>query len=928
MSFAIGQRWVSQTEPKLGLGIISDFSNRRLTINFPAAGETRTYAMDNAPISRVVYKPGDTIANHEEQSFQVEEVEESDELITYIVVDDKGSCSALSEIELNCFIQFTTPLQRLVSGHYDRNRAFRMRYQTLQHLNRLQQSPVRGLIGSRTSLLAHQVYIADQVARRFAPRVLLADEVGLGKTIEAGMILHAQLHKGLASRVLVVLPSTLVHQWLVEMLRRFNLRFSVFDQARFDSLEEEGHDNPFETEQLILCSQDFLVSSESVQAQARRAEWDILVVDEAHHLHWSEQESSPDYQCIEALAARSAGVLLLTATPEQAGVDSHFARLRLLDSDRFHSLEQFKQQERHYADITALVAQLQQLPGDQPLSQDLLAQLRPLLGDHAQLDLSQNAQTVVPEIIAILLDQHGTGRVLFRNTRQAVEGFPERVLNAYPLESAGEDAGGIHDLLSDPRVPWLISLLKESRPEKVLVICASAPLAVELESHLRLREGMRSAAFHEGMTIIERDRAAAYFADKEEGAQVLICSEIGSEGRNFQFAANLVLFDLPDNPDLLEQRIGRLDRIGQLRDVQLHVPYLKNSRQEGLFHWYNEGLDAFSHSCSAGFALFERFETALQAYLERGDFSSNQSKVFIAQVREARDQAMAELQAGRDPLLELNSCNKSEANTLIELIEAEESSQQLAGYMDLVFNMYGVEQEFQSDSTVIIHPGEHMLMHDFPGLGSEGMTLTYHRLKALVREDVDFMSWEHPMVVEIMEQILGSELGNAAFVTMSVKGVKPGTLFLETLFAFNSMAPRHLQLERFLPLSPMRIVVNTTGRDLSEVLPHEKINELCSGLKRSMAPAVVKEVRSEIGKMLSIAQAMAEQRKPQVLEHAKQAVTEQLDRELARMKALQEQNPLIRDEEIAFVENQKEQCLSYIDKTGLDVQAMRMIINT
>ena len=112
-----------------------------------------------------------------------------------------------------------------------------------------------------------------------------------------------------------------------------------------------------------------------------------------------------------------------------------------------------------------------------------------------------------------------------------------------------------------------------------------------------------------------------------------------------------------------------------------------------------------------------------------------------------------------------------------------------------------------------------------------------------MREDVEFLSWEHPLVVEIMEQLLGSELGNAALVTMSVDGVKPGTLFLEAIFSLNSMAPKQLQLERFLPISPMRVVVTIAGKDLSEVLPHEKVNQLCSGLKRSMAHAVVKEIR-------------------------------------------------------------------------------------
>lgn len=84
------------------------------------------------------------------------------------------------------------------------------------------------------------------------------------------------------------------------------------------------------------------------------------------------------------------------------------------------------------------------------------------------------------------------------------------------------------------------------------------------------------------------------------GAQVLLCSEIGSEGRNFQFASNLVMFDLPFNPDLLEQRIGRLDRIGQAHDIQIHVPYLEKTAQSVLVRWYHEGLDAFEHTCPTG----------------------------------------------------------------------------------------------------------------------------------------------------------------------------------------------------------------------------------------------------------------------------------------------------------------------------------------
>ena len=916
MIYTIGQRWVSQSEPKLGLGIISDYESRRVSINFPAAGESRTYASDNAPISRVIYKTGDTVSNHENQEFLVIEVKDEEKLIQYVVKDKADQLSTVSEIDLNCFIQFTSPLQRLVSGHYDRGRAFKIRYETLKHKHRLQQSSVNGLLGSRTNLLPHQLYIANKVAKRHSPRVLLADEVGLGKTIEAGMILHSQLHNELAKRVLIVVPSTLVHQWLVEMLRRFTLRFSIFDQDRFSSLIEEGMENPFETEQLIICEQDLLTSDEFIQSKAVAANWDILVVDEAHHLHWSEEKSSIEYQCIEALAAISRGVLLLTATPEQAGLESHFARLRLLDPDRFHSLSAFIEQEKNYEKVSKLVGELQTLDENAELPKNVVQ----LLG-------SDTENTSIPQAIQQLLDQHGTGRILFRNTRQGIDGFPDRVLHPYPLEadSALEPDVEIKD---NPRVNWLTQFLKDKRDEKVLVICASAEMALALESYLRLREGMLTAAFHEGLSIIERDRAAAYFADKEEGAQTLICSEIGSEGRNFQFSNNLVLFDLPENPDLLEQRIGRLDRIGQLHDVEIHVPYAIGSRQEGMFIWYDQALDAFSHSCAAGYALYEQFQGELESYLNDKDFTSSKPNKFIVRAREQRDLAMAALQSGRDPLLDLNSCNPSIAAELIEKIESEETSSELSGYMERQFELYGIEQEHQTDQTLIINPGEHMLEHDFPGLSDEGNTLTFHRMKALVREDVEFVTWEHPMVTDLIDQTLTSELGNAAIATMSVAGVDPGTLFLECIFSLNSMAPKSLQLDRFLPVSPQRIVVNITGRDLSEVLPHEQLNELCKGLKRSLAHAVVKEIRNDIGTMLKHAQQIAEQSVPALLKAAEQALSEQLGIEIQRLVSLQAKNALIRDDEIEHLKQQQIQCHEYIQKTGLDVQAMRLVINT
>ncbi len=156
------------------------------------------------------------------------------------------------------------------------------------------------------------------MGRRHAPRVLLADEVGLGKTIEAGMILHQQLLSGAAERVLIVVPETLQHQWLVEMLRRFNLRFSLFDDERYAEAQHDAY-NPFETEQLVICSLDFVRRSKQRLEHLCDAEWDLMVVTSAPPV-WSEEAPSREYQAIEQLAERVPGILLLTATPEQLGM--------------------------------------------------------------------------------------------------------------------------------------------------------------------------------------------------------------------------------------------------------------------------------------------------------------------------------------------------------------------------------------------------------------------------------------------------------------------------------------------------------------------------------------------------------------------------------------------------------------------------------
>ena len=519
--FVIGQRWVSHSDTSLGLGIVTDLSGRRVTLGFPAADEERTYAIDNAPLSRIMYQVGEEIETYDGERYRVRAVEDLGGVLMYYADDGSDDLARISEVKLSSLVDFSMPHQRMFAGQFDRNGAFRLRMATVLHQDRLRASAAQGLIGARTQHLAHQIYIAHEVARRYAPRVLLADEVGLGKTIEAGLILHYQLYTQRAHRALILVPESLIHQWLVEMLRRFNLRFSIIDQGRYeaemafpdlsDDEQEDDADNavnPFETEQLALCSLDFMMSNEQAQEDARAAGWDLMIVDEAHHLAWNPGAASPEYELVEQLSAASQGLLLLTATPEQVGMASHFARLRLLDPARFHDLESFLQEESQYEAVNNAVLQLMDQGTD--LDEAAREALQGWLGK--DLESLMSTADPVQSVIDALLDRHGTGRVLFRNTRSAIKGFPKRDPVAVPLPCPDlyppSERHGVRALSpevlvdedqwleQDPRVEWLEGFLSGVRPAKVVVICAHASTAMALEHYLQIRAGIRSTAFH------------------------------------------------------------------------------------------------------------------------------------------------------------------------------------------------------------------------------------------------------------------------------------------------------------------------------------------------------------------------------------------------------------------------------------------------
>ncbi|MCP4042922.1 MAG: RNA polymerase-associated protein RapA, partial [Gammaproteobacteria bacterium] len=876
-----------------------------------------------APLIRVTFSTGDLIKNLDGLELSVIEAHADEGVLTYLCQALDGTSRRIPETELHEHLRLNQPVEKLMSGRIDRDSWFTLRYQTWLQTAKESASSALGLGGARVGLIPHQIYIAAEVTGQYAPRVLLADEVGLGKTIEAGLIMHRLVLTERVNRILVVVPEPLLHQWLVEMLRRFNLRFALFGKERFDAADSEA---PFLEEQHVLCSLEFLISKPEVARAALAGDWDLLVVDEAHHLEWCEQEASLEYALVEALASETHGVLLLTATPEQLGRAGHFGRLRLLDPHRFHDYQAFLNEEQQYAPVAALAARMREGKIPTTADRELLISL---LGEPLEKDPAL--------LLERLMDRHGTGRALYRNTRAAIQGFPGREFSAYPLPLpdayADPDTAALADptpevhfvpnwIGIDPRVTWLSRTLRELRPEKVLVICAHAETVLTLRTALLERVGIHAAVFHERMEIVERDRAAAYFADAEEGTQVLLCSEIGSEGRNFQFAHHLILFDLPVEADLLEQRIGRLDRIGQTETIQLHLPYLEDSAGEVLFHWYAKGLDAFSSPCPAAGAVYSQLHAELLAALENPTLTH----ALVAKAAILRKRLNTELETGRDRLLELHSHRPTESSAMVQLISAQDGGYDVKDYMTRYWDAYGVEHEEGPGRSTVLHPGRHMLHDKFPGMSSDGATVTFDRGNALTHEDREFLTWEHPMVRGAMEALTGSDLGTTAISVLDDPRFKQGALLLELIYVAECSAPPKLGVKRFLPPTALRLLLDAQGRDHAGRFTHETLQGECLNRNRQLATAVIKSQTPRLRKMFEQGEELALRAVGKLEVDGAREMRRVLGEELDRLRALAEVNAWIRPEELERLEARRELLVHYLGKTRVYLDAARVVV--
>jgi ATP-dependent helicase HepA len=866
--FHLGQCWTSEGEPELGLGFVVSMDEMSIAISFPSATQARMYRKKNAPLRRLEFRVGEKILSKAGTHLVIDRVETRDGLLWY--VDAAGG--ELCESELSHKLTLTRPMDRFLAGQWDPLEAFELRRRSLQYLHEHLRSPARGMIGPRAQLLPHQLFVTTEICRRGLPRALLADEVGLGKTIEAGWIMHRLLQTGRIRRVLIIVPETLVNQWFVELFKRYNLSFWV-PAAQIDPKSgQELEASDFEGEERVILSLESVVELHQSGALSEQ-DWDLVVVDEAHRIPWAPDAPSLAYDIVSSLAQNSPGLLLLTATPEQLGLEGHFSRLHLIDPHRFPSLSQFKKEHERYLEVVGLAEKL--LSGKPLAAKDSKALKALLEGKMAPEILSHLEKPFARRsIVLALIDHYGTGRVYFRNSRSVVElehcAFPKRSLVPHVLKS------GENQSPAQAMTRWLGEFAKAHRGDKTLLICASARKATEWEQKLKDEFGLKAVAFHEDLSLLARDRNAAYFADPQ-GASILLCSEIGGEGRNFQHASHLILADLPEDPDVLEQRIGRLDRIGQASDISLHVPYFEKSQEERLLRWHDEVFGAFVAPPKGAATIYAKYRDRLAEGTKRA------FEELLASAKQDYQAQLGQIEAGRDRLIEINSFDPEAASQLAQSFAAAEKPGELKLYLDDLFDAMGIHSDDLDADSMFAEPGHSQYASYFTGLPTEGFSFTFSRKKALARHDLAFMTWDHPMVSGTLEALSRQEYGNVA-----VAAWPEPLLVAECSFTLEPAAHDSKWYgDEFFPTTPIRVVLEATGKNLTAEWPWDKLKNTLVPLPAAASPLVRKIPGERVRGLLSKALAQADATVATVKREALDKMTATIDDEISRLNALQ-----------------------------------------
>ncbi len=755
MTWEIGDRLSHRLNVDLGAGQVVENEGRVVVVHFPRANQTLRLAADSEALEPLVLKVGAHVRHLLSGENAVIESFLPDGRVR-LANGWEGANDEIWPDEVGKNL-----LERLEAGDVDSLEAFSLRLDALRLAALREADGLGSFLGGRIRLFPHQLYVAERATRSDPVRWLLADEVGLGKTVESCLILNHLLHTRRADRILVVAPETLTVQWLGELWRKYHQVFVLLDTKRLEDVEKDYGEgfNPFDAFRRVIVSQERLESTPRLSEMAVEAAVDVMVVDEAHHLRRPPgHPGNPSYRAVAPITAAARHVLLLTAVPLEDDAHGFFRLLQLLRGQELSSS----------ADFEEYLGEGRELPPCTSATRRRdIGGLPPRRGIPVDLadDDSWTAQEAPVEWLCgpqggTLSDRQRASMILRALSWPAALASGASHSRDPELSELAAAAGAC-----DPRVAWLrvSAAAWERADERTLVFVADLETLEALREALRQRSGLRVGTFHEQMSAKQRDIEVAQFR-LAAGPSILISTECGGEGRNFEFCTRLVLFDLPWNPIVVEQRIGRLDRIGRRQPVE--IVYFRPPR----------GLGATVTRFYERLGLFERPLGSLEPELrgvEKAIESLALSPVALGDPREGDLERL--LEAARAALDRIEGAAYAElhrapyrpemAESILARVPAELEELTRKVVLAACHELGLQVEEHREGARHWIELDARARVESLPGLPGEHSFLgTFYREEAVEDETIDYFASGHPLVEGILAHLDESSLGRAALL--------------------------------------------------------------------------------------------------------------------------------------------------------------------
>jgi ATP-dependent helicase HepA len=717
-----GDRLTHRHNPALGVGRVVSVEGRSIVVEFPATGDTLRLA-DGAGA------------------------------LVPLAPDDPGPTDARADL-----------VGRLASGHVDPVEDFALRFDALHLAERREATGLGSFLGGRIRLFPHQLHAAERATAGDPVRWLLADEVGLGKTIEACLVLSRLVRTGRAERCLVVAPETLTVQWLGELWRKYHQVFVLLDEARLaDVARDHGPDfNPFDVHRRAVIALETLVARPELTARAVEAGIDLLVVDEAHRLRRPPRHpGSPAWRAVAPIAALGRHVLLLTAIPLDDDVHGFFRLLQLLRPADFPEDET----------LEARLARPEPLPPCTSSTRRLdIGGLPPRVGVPVEDPAGWRDRLALVEAVRSTPAVHALGR------RQKADRVRRALASGAALQSLlGPPDGALRQLAgradaADPRIAWLAARAPRWRDagEKTLVFVAHRETLEWLREALSRHAQVATGVFHEALSSARRDIEVAQFR-LPHGPSLLVSTECGGEGRNFEFCRRLVLFDLPWSPLVAEQRVGRLDRIGRRLPVEVvhFVPPEGIGRDAARLF---SALGLFREPLAGLEPELARVEAALEmaSLSPAGTLSPERFAAIVtgARAAQSRIRAAAWREMHRDPYrAEMAEAILARVPPDLDALHEE--------VVRAACERLSLHVEAHAGHVVSVELGHLALVDSLPGVPPGATFLgTFDREEAVADERLDFFASGHPLVEGLLAHLEESPLGRAAVLGVAMGAEK------------------------------------------------------------------------------------------------------------------------------------------------------------